>query len=65
MIKTQLIKGMQAYTGGAGFINRKALAGYMGYKDPHNVDRYLYGLKSLGKQYFIEDVAERIALAAK
>ena len=65
MIKTQIAKDMKAHMGGAGFINRKALAGYLGYKDPHAVDKYLHGLKSLGKQYFIEDVAERLAQAAR
>jgi len=60
MTKKDLVADMRQYAGGA-FITRKLLANYMGIKDPHNVDRYLYGLECVnGKYYFIRDVVESL-----
>ena len=60
MKKTELINDLKQYTGG-GVITRKQLAGYMSKKDPHGVDRYLFGLQRIdGKYYFIPDVADSL-----
>ena len=44
MKKIDIVKDIERYTGGAGFITRTALAKYM----------------KMGKKYFIPDVAEKI-----
>lgn len=57
MTKTELANDMKRFCG-CSFITRKKLADYMGKKDPHAVDKYLYGLDRVdGKDYFIPDVA--------
>lgn len=57
MKKTELIEDMKKYVG-AGYVTREELRRYMGYQDPHQVDRYLKGLERIGKKYFIPDVVE-------
>lgn len=47
------------------FITRQELADIMGYKDPHCVDRYLYGLEKADHRYFIPDVVASIKEKAK
>ena len=59
MTKTELVKGMQAFTGG-GFINRDELKKFLGYKDSHSIAKFLCGLERVGNRYFIPDVAEQI-----
>ena len=56
MERKELINSMKNFTG-AGFITRSQLAEFMGYKDPHYVDRYINGLQRINKRYFINDVA--------
>lgn len=58
MNRSDLIRDMKSYCGGS-FITRQKLAQYIGMKDPHGVDRFLYGLERIdGRHYFIPDVAE-------
>ena len=58
MKRSDLIADMRRFVGGGGFITRKSLADYLGYKDPHCVDKYLIGLDKVGGRYFfIPDVA--------
>lgn len=46
---------------GCEFITRKEVAAALGYKDPHNINRYLVNLQRLpGKKYYIPDVAAAI-----
>lgn len=46
---------------GAIVISRKQLAGSLGYRDPHYVDKYLrYLTPVVGKKYLITEVAEEI-----
>lgn len=60
MTKTELIKDMKEHVH-AGFITRQQLAGFMGKKDPHRVDKYLRDIQPVsGKDYFIRDVADQI-----
>lgn len=59
MNKRDLVIDLKNYVN-AGFITRGQLAKYMGKKDPHDVDKFLYGLERVGKNYFIPDVAESI-----
>ena len=56
MTKQELIKDMKAFSG-SGFMTRQQLCKYMGYADPHKVDRYLRCLTSVTKRYFIPDIA--------
>ena len=56
MTKQELIRDMKTFSGG-GFITRQQLMVYMGYKDPHKVDRYLRDVQAINKRYFIPDVA--------
>lgn len=43
------------------FTTRKRVAEYLGYKDPHSVDRFLRGLERVaGTRYMSADVYERI-----
>lgn len=63
MEKSEMIKMFKNETGSL-FITRKELSKVMGYADPHNVDKFLYGLESVGKRYFIPDVVIQIKGAA-
>lgn len=56
MERQELIRQMKMSTKTL-FITRQELAEVMGYKDPHNVDKYLNGLEQVGKRYFIPDIA--------
>ena len=58
--RTDLVAEMKKITGGAAFINRKQVAAFLGYSDPHSIDQYLYQLPLNGKKYFCADVADRI-----
>ena len=55
----ELIADMQKHSR-AGFMSRQQLSEYLGYKDPHSVDKYLHGLTSIGRQYFIGDIADSL-----
>lgn len=60
MERRELITELKDFTG-ASFITRQQLAKFMGYKNPHGVDKYLYGLESKGRgKYFVCDVATSI-----
>lgn len=61
MNKAELTKAMQVHTG-CSFITRIQLAGFMGYKNPASVAKYLYPLERVDKKYFIPDVVEQILL---
>ena len=58
--RTDLVAEMKKFTGGAAFIDRKQLAKFLGYSDPHSIDQYLFGLPHNGRKYFCADVADRI-----
>lgn len=60
MTKTKILKTIQLVHKSA-FIKRSELAEVMGYKDPHNVDKYLKGLPKIGSKYSVLDVAEAMA----
>lgn len=61
MTKTELIADMKKSVNGAGFMNQKQLAAYIG-KDRHNVSKYTQHCTPVtGKRtYFIGDLAEAI-----
>lgn len=60
MTRTELVRDMQRYVG-AGVISRKELAAYLGYRDPHNVGKFIKNLVPItGKRYSILDVADAI-----
>lgn len=59
MNKSELVTDMKRFCGGGAFINRTQLAAYLGFKDVHSADRFLYGLERVsGKKFFIPDVVE-------
>lgn len=61
MTKSQLKKALSDYVGGAQFIRKYELAGFLGAKDPNTVNRYIAGLDRVGTcYYFIDDIAERL-----
>lgn len=60
MTKTEITNAIRI-THKSGLITRKQLADAMGYKDAHSVDKYLKGLRKIGKKYSVYDVSERIA----
>ena len=59
MNRKELIADMKQYCG-AGFISKKQLAAYMGYKSINSVSPYLDGLNSIDRRYFIPEVADRL-----
>jgi hypothetical protein len=63
MERKELIYRMEKSVDGASFITRIELARFLGYKDPHYVDRYLHGLPRINKKYFIGDVATMLQQA--
>jgi len=61
LTKQELTADLKRFCGGASFCKRKQLADYLGYQDPHCVDRFLSGLEKVGaSQFYIPDVVERI-----
>lgn len=60
MTKTRILETIRL-THKCPFIKRSELAEVMGYRDPHNVDKYLKGLPKIGSKYSVLDVAESIA----
>lgn len=60
MDRKEQIAEMKRSVGGSSYIRRKDLAKHMGYKDPHNIDKYLVGLEKIGVAYFIPDVVDSI-----
>ena len=61
MIRSTLVTKLRQQSGNSyGVINRKDLMKFLGYRDRHSVDPYLYGVMRLGNGYSIEDVADRI-----
>ena len=59
MNRRELINDMRQYYN-AGFISKKQLAAYMGYKSVNSVSPYLDGLNSIDRRYFIPEVADRL-----
>lgn len=60
MNKSDLAKSMRQFVQ-AEFVTRGELAKFLGYKDPHNVDRYIRDLQRVaGTRYYIPEVAESI-----
>lgn len=64
MERRELIRSMEKYTG-CGFITRNQVAGFMGKKDPHSIDKYIHGLPKVGQSYFIPDVATSLQEAVR
>lgn len=64
MNKREIAKEMQKACGGAMFITRQQLAGFLGRKKPDSVDRYLVGLERIDKMYYIPDVVENLMKGA-
>lgn len=67
MIKSDLINSLREQSDKGpskeetNFITRSGVANALGYKDPHNIDRYLVNLQRIGgKKYYIPDVAAAI-----
>lgn len=59
-VKASLSEDGEPVKGAPQFITRMQLAEYMGYRDPHSVDKFLSGLERIAKLYFIPDVVEKI-----
>lgn len=59
-VKASLSEDGESVKGAPQFITRMQLAEYMGYRDPHSVDKFLSGLERIAKLYFIPDVVERL-----
>lgn len=64
MNKKELQSDMQKFAGGS-FITRKQITKYLCLKDSKSIDRYIFGLPSVNKRYFVPDVAENIINAMK
>ena len=60
MTKRELIASLERHCNNAGFISKKELQEYLGYKSPTSVNKFIYRLNTIGgsKKYFIPDVAE-------
>jgi len=58
--KSDYVKSMRSYVGGAGMMTRLEFADWMHYKDAHSVDKYIHDLYKVGKKYLIEDLAEAL-----
>lgn len=56
MTRQELIRDMKAFSGSS-FMSRHQLSKYMGFADPHTVDKFIRGLPSISKRYFIPDIA--------
>lgn len=63
--RTDILKDIRSAFGDPhkGFITRKEVAAYLGYKTPHSVSPILEGLPHIGgtKKYSVIDIAERLA----
>lgn len=62
MERRELIYAMEKFAG-ASFLTRSELAKFLGYKDPHSVDKYIRGLPRLENRYFVNDIATVIQSA--
>ena len=61
MTKRELVRGLKSAVDGSSFITLTELTKYLGLKDKYKVRRkYLLGLNSIGKRYFIDDVADEL-----
>lgn len=63
MDKTELRKAMKQHTGGAEFITATELTTFLGYSKESSKRvkaKFLVGLQSIDKRYFIPEVADRI-----
>lgn len=59
MIRADIERALRNQTTGD-FVTRSEVARALGYKDPHNIDKYLKGLPRIGLKYFVGDVADRL-----
>lgn len=59
MKRSELIKQMESFSG-SGFMNRAEFSRYMGYKDPHSIDRYLFDMPRINGKYSCIDLADRL-----
>lgn len=59
MNRKELINDMRQYCK-AGFISKKQLADFLGYKSVNSVSQYLYGLNSIDRRYYIPDVVDSL-----
>lgn len=60
MDKKSLEKALRDYTK-SGVVTRQGIAGFLGIKDAHAVDKYINSLGGIGgKYYLIEDVADEL-----
>ena len=64
MTKKEIIDDLKRYTG-SGFVTRKELAAYMGYRSVASVDAFIAGLPRIDKRYFIPDVAELMIMKSR
>lgn len=55
----ELIKSMERFND-SGFMNRSEFCRYMGYKDPHSIDKYLQDVPKINGRYSCIDLAERL-----
>lgn len=59
MTYEELVKDMKN-TMGSSFLSRKQFADYMGYKDPHGVDKVLATCQKFGSKYHVIDLANNL-----
>ena len=64
MNRKELINDMKAFTK-AGFISKKQLADFMGYKSVNSVGKYLAVITKVDGRYFIPEVADAILRGAQ
>lgn len=64
MERKELIAQMKSYTN-AGFISKKQLASFMGYKSVNSVGKYLATITKIDDRYFIPEVADAILRGAQ
>lgn len=64
MNRKELISQMKSYTN-AGFISKKQLADFMGYKSVNSVGQYLANITKIDNRYFIPEVADAILRGAQ
>lgn len=61
MTKQELVRSLKSSVDGSSFITLTELTAYLGYKDKYKVrQKYLLGLNSIGKRFFINDVADEL-----
>lgn len=64
MERKELIKQMKDFAN-AGFISKKQLAAFMGYKSVNSVGQYLANITKIDNRYFIPEVADALLRGTK